>query len=246
MYVIITHEGVKVLVAVVTGASRGFGRQTAITLLRAGYHVALNYNESEPDAGGTAGRAVENIMAVKADVGVSSQVEAMAESIYKRWGRVDALINNAGITRDKLLLRCTEDDWEDVLKVNLKGCFNTVRTFAPLLQKSGGGHIVNIASYSGARGRAGQAAYSASKAAVLGFTYSMAKELAEYDIRVNSILPGYMPTDMGRNAGAAMKAALEESLLKRLSDPAEAAGFIAYLLTTKNITGQVFNLDSRI
>lgn len=234
------------LVAVVTGASRGFGRQIGINLLRAGYHVAFNYNKSEPDTSVTAGIPVENTMAVKADVRDSRQVEAMAASVYKKWGRIDALINNAGITRDKLLLRCSEDDWDDILRVNLKGCFNTVRAFVPLLQHSGGGHIVNIASYSGSRGRAGQAAYSASKAAVLGLTCTLAMELAEYNIRVNSILPGYMPTNMGKNAETAMKAALEESILKRLSDPKEAADFIAYLLTTRNITGQVFNLDSRI
>lgn len=234
------------LVAVVTGASKGFGRQIGITLSKAGYHVALNFNQSKPDVNGTVGIPTENTMTVKADVGDSRQVEAMAESIYKKWGRVDAVINNAGITRDKLLVRCREDDWEEVLRVNLRGCFNTVRAFAPLLQKSGGGHIVNITSYSGVRGRAGQAAYSASKAAVLGLTCSLARELSEYNIRVNSILPGYMPTDMGKNTETAMKAALEESILKRLSDPKEAAGFIAYLLTTRNITGQAFNLDSRI
>lgn len=234
------------LVAVVTGASKGLGRQTGITLNKSGYQVAFNYNQSEPGTNEIAGIPGENTILVKADVGDSREVEAMAESIYKKWGRIDAVINNAGITRDKLLVRCKEDEWDDILRVNLKGCFNTVRAFVPLLQKSGGGHIVNIASYSGARGKAGQSAYSASKAAVLGLTSTLAKELSEYNIRVNSILPGYMPTEMGKTTQAAMNLALEESVLKKLSDPEEVAGFIAYLLTTKNITGQTFNLDSRI
>ena len=131
------------------------------------------------------------------------------------------------------------------MEVNLKGCFNTVKAFAPLMMKSGGGHMINISSYSGARGKAGQAAYSASKAALIGLTYTLAKELSEYKIKVNAVLPGYMPTEMGSKASEAMKKAKEESITGSLSDPKKVAEFIAYLITTENITGQVFCLDSR-
>ncbi len=232
-------------VAVVTGASRGLGRQIAVTLGKAGYCVAVNYNESENEAEEVGRLAGRHSVAVKADVGNFREVEAMSEKIYRRWGRVDALINNAGISRDGLLIRVTEDEWDEVMRVNLKGCFNAVKSFAPLMMQSGGGHIINISSRSSG-GKIGQAAYSASKASILGLTLTLAKELAKHNIRVNSILPGYMATDMGIKAQEAMTRAREESVLGSLSSPDEVSGFIANLLSTQNITGQTFYLDSRI
>lgn len=233
-------------VALVTGASRGLGREIAISLSSSGYYVAVNYCRSEQDAEDTVRIAGERSIPVKADVGDLREVEEMAARIYEQWGRVDALINNAGITRDGLLVRYREDHLDEVLRVNLKGCFNTVKSLAPLMIKSGGGHIINISSYSGLRGRIGQAAYSASKAAIVGLTYTLARELGEYNIMVNAVLPGYMPTGMGKGAEIAMERAMEESITGRLCSPREVARFIAYLLSTKNITGQVFCLDSRI
>ncbi len=232
-------------VAVVTGASRGLGRQIALTLCREGYYVAVNYNGSPGDAEEVVRLAGERSLAIKADVGQYGEVEAMAKEIHKRWRRVDALVNNAGTTRDGLLIRLAEDEWDEVMRVNLKGCFNTVKAFAPLMIQSGGGHIINISSRSSG-GKTGQSAYSASKASVLGLTLTLAKELAEYNIRVNSILPGYMATDMGTKAEGAMAKALDESVIRRLSSVDEVSGFIVNLLSTQDITGQTFCLDSRI
>ncbi len=233
-------------VAVVTGASRGLGRQAAIALVKAGYHVGVNYVRSRGMAEEVLRCATNRCMALRADVGNPREVEDMAERVRREWGRIDVLVNNAGIARDGLMLRYDEDDWDEETRVNIRGCFNTVRSFAPLMIQSGGGHIINISSYSGLRGKAGQAAYSASKASVVGFSLSLARELGGHNIRVNCIVPGYMPTEMGRGARGAMKTAEEESVLHRLSDPEDVARFITYLVKTETISGQVFCLDSRI
>lgn len=233
-------------VAVVTGASRGLGREIALLLGRQGYSIAFNYIHSEKEASDVVQALAGQAIALKADVGSLQEVEAMARIISDRWGRIDAVINNAGIAIDGLLIKCREEDWDAVVNTNLKGCFNTTKAFVPLMIKAGGGQIINISSYSGLKGKAGQSAYSASKAALLGLTSTLAAEFAEYNITVNALLPGYMPTDMGLNTADAMKKAREESLLKKLSQPTDIAQFIAYLLTTTNITGQVFNLDGRI
>ena len=233
-------------VAVVTGASRGLGREIALTLGKSGYNVAVNYLASEKKAAKVADEIAADTLLIKADVGDIRQVERMSETVYARWGRVDVLINNAGITKDSLMVKMKEKDWDDVLRVNLKGCCNTTRVFSHFMIKSGGGHIINISSYSGLKGREGQAAYSASKAGVLGLTYTAAKELVEYNIRVNALLPGYMQTEMGKASEAAMTTAKMESITGKLSSPKDAAGFIVYLLTTENITGQIFSLESRI
>lgn len=185
-------------------------------------------------------------MAIKADVGNLHEVEQMARKVYEKWGRIDLLINNAGIAKDGLVMRYEESDWDEVMRVNLKGCFNAVKSFVPFMIASGGGHIIQLSSYSGLRGKAGQAAYSASKASVIGLTVSLAKELAEYNIKVNALLPGYMPTHMGSKAKEAMKKAAAESILGTLSNPEAVAGFIAFLATTCTVTGQIFSLDSRI
>lgn len=233
-------------VAVITGASRGLGREVALTLGKSGYKAAINYLASEKEAMKVADEIASDTLLIKADVGDIRQVERMAKTVYARWGRVDVLVNNAGITKDGLMIKMKEEEWDKVLRVNLKGCCNTIRAFSRFMIKSGGGHIINISSYSGLKGREGQAAYSASKAAVLGLTYTAAKELAEYNIRVNALLPGYMQTEMGKASEKAMTTAKMESITGKLSSPKDAAGFIAYLVTTDNITGQVFCLDSRI
>ena len=233
-------------VAVVTGASRGLGREIAFTLSRAGYHVAVNYHLSKKEAGEVVRSTSFPSMAIKADVGNLREVGQMAREVYERWGRVDVLINNAGIAKDGLVIRYDESDWDEVIRVNLKGCFNTVKSFVPFMISSGGGQIIHISSYSGLRGKAGQAAYSASKASLIGLTVTLAKELAEYNIKVNALLPGYMPTEMGSKAKEAMKKAAEESILGTLSNPEAVSGFIAFLANTCTVTGQVFSLDSRI
>jgi len=233
-------------VAVITGASRGLGREIALKLGKSGYKVAVNYLTSEAAARKTADEIGSDAIVIKADVGDMRRVEGMADTVYKKWGRVDVLVNNAGITKDNLLIKTKEEDWDKILNVNLKAGFNTIRVFSHPMIKSGGGHIINISSYSGLKGREGQAAYSASKAGLIGLTYTAAKELAEYNIRVNALLPGYMLTEMGSATGKAMEKAREESVIGGLSDPKQAAGFVSFLIETENITGQVFCLDSRI
>ncbi len=230
-------------VAIVTGAATGLGRETSIALLKGGFSVCINYRTSREPAHAIASEFGEMALAVQADVADYGSVLRMVDQVYEFWGRLDVVINNAGITRDSLLVRQSEEDWDSVLAVNLKGAFNLTKACAPLMRY--GGHIINISSYSGLKGKKGQAAYSASKAALLGLTKTAALELAEYNIKVNAILPGYMPTGMGSAAGVSLDQAKKESILHTLSDPVEVAAFISYLISTGNITGQTFVLDSR-
>jgi 3-oxoacyl-[acyl-carrier protein] reductase len=231
-------------VALVTGASRGLGAHVARALAGAGYRVAVNYRRDEEAARRVAAELPEGL-SIRGDVGSAAEVSGMAGLLEERWGRLDVLVNNAGIVRDALLLALGEEDWDQVMRTNLAGCFHTTKLLSPLMALSGGGHVVNVSSRAAFRGGAGQAAYSASKAALLGLTASAARELAGDNIRVNAVLPGYMATDMGRSRPGAVKRARKESLLGRLADPGEAASFVAWLAGTEGITGQVFSLDSR-
>ena len=233
-------------IALITGASRGLGRTLSLTLARNNYTVIINYYSSNHDAEEVARIAGGNSCSFRADVGDRAQVRAMASDITTRFGRLDLVINNAGIAKDNLLLRQSENEWDMVIGTNLTGCFNIIRTMSPLMINSGEGHIVNISSHSGFRGKAGQAAYSASKAGLLGLTLSAAKELGGSGIRVNAVMPGYLMTEMGLKDGKAVESARNSSILKTLSSDKEAADFIMFLVRTRNITGQVFSLDSRI
>ncbi|MBA4373300.1 MAG: beta-ketoacyl-ACP reductase [Thermodesulfovibrio sp.] len=233
-------------IALITGASRGLGRTIALTLARHGFTIIVNYLSAQDKAEEVARTAGGSSCTIRADVGDSEQVTALAAEIEDRFGQLDVLVNNAGITADNILLRQTEEEWDRVIKTNLTGCFLITRSLSPLMIKTGGGHIINIASHSGIKGKAGQPAYSASKAGIIGLTLSSAEELAEYSIRVNAVMPGYLPTDMGSLSERAMNEARAKSLLKCLSSDQETADFIAYLVTTAHITGQVFSLDSRL
>ena len=233
-------------VALITGGARGLGRHVSRALLDQGYRIAVNYLNSEENVQEIMTQAGDRAISLKADVGDSSQVRKMIWRIEQTFGRLDLLINNAGITRDSLLIKQTENDWDAVIRTNLTGGFNLLRAAAPLMIKSGGGHIINISSYSGVKGKAGQAAYSASKAGLIGLTISAAHELAGHNIRVNAVVPGYMPTGMGAAAITAMKQAQEQSVLETLSGPSEIARCIVIVAEMGYITGQVLSLDSRI
>ena len=186
-------------VALVTGASRGIGRQIALTLAREGAFVIINYNGSEDRA-----REVEETIrreggeAVirRCNVSSFSETEQMAKEIVKEYGHVDILVNNAGITRDGLIMKMSEEDFDQVLETNLKGCFNTIRHLSRQMLKQKSGRIINIASVSGVLGNAGQANYAASKAGVIGLTKTMARELASRGITVNAVAPGFIDTEM--------------------------------------------------
>jgi 3-oxoacyl-[acyl-carrier protein] reductase len=233
-------------VVLITGAGRGLGRHMAEEFLNKGFAVVVNYLQSEASAQALVAGREAYALSVKADIRDAGEVKKMIVQTADYFGRLDIVINNAGVTRDNLLLRQTEDEWDEVIRTNLTGCFNVLQAAAPLIIKTGGGHIINISSYSGIKGKAGQPAYSASKAALIGLTLSASRELAEHNIRVNAVLPGYMMTAMGSSAMNAAARAKEESIMHTLSDPSEAARCIVALSTLSGVTGQVISLDSRI
>jgi 3-oxoacyl-[acyl-carrier protein] reductase len=237
-------------VVVVTGASRGLGRSIALCFGRAGDRVTVNYVA----AGEMASDVVNDIISsggeavsFRADVRKQDEVHSLFANVVERWGAVDILINNAGVTKDSLLLRMKEQDWDDVLDTNLKGAFHCIRSASDIMAKQQSGHIVNIASITGVQGREGQANYSASKAGLIGLTRASARELGRFNIQVNAVLPGYLPTDMADELSQVMESRiLRENALHRVSDPDEVARFIHHLSLMNNVSGQVFNLDSRI
>jgi 3-oxoacyl-[acyl-carrier protein] reductase len=157
------------------------------------------------------------------------------------------LVNNAGIARDGLTIRLSDNEWDEVLETNLKGPFLCIRAVSKIMMKQRSGHIISISSISGAQGRAGQVNYAASKSGLIGLTKAAAKELGRFNIRVNAVLPGYLPTDMGKGLSEDMTAAvLNNNTLGRASDSREVSAFIHHLSLMQNVSGQVFNLDSRM
>lgn len=227
-------------ICLITGGTRGLGRILGLTFLKKGYTVISNYVRSDKEAEILKS---QGCITFRADISDYKECRALADFIRDRFNVLHVLINNAAITQDKLLIKLMESEWKRVMDVNLKGVFNTISLFSELLT---GGHIINISSYSGIRGKAGQAAYSASKAGLIGLSLVAARELAPRKIKVNVIVPGYMDTDMGRASPSAMETARKESLLGTLTSPDEIAQFISLLVETETITGQVFRLDSRI
>lgn len=232
-------------VAVITGASRGIGRAIAVALAQAGVNVVVNYAKTEPQEllAELRGLGVEAI-AVQADVSQEPQVEHLVQSALNQWGRIDILVNNAGITRDGLLLRMKTSDWQAVLDTNLTGVFFCTRAVAKVMLKQRSGRIVNITSVAGLMGNAGQANYSAAKAGVIGFTKTVAKELASRGITVNAVAPGFIATDM--TAGLQAEPILQLIPLGRYGLPEEVAGMVRFLAIDPSagyITGQVFNVD---
>jgi 3-oxoacyl-[acyl-carrier protein] reductase len=234
------------MVCLVTGSSRGLGRAVALAFGKKGYKVILHYKENKNGAYETASLINESIVH-QADVRVAGEVKALVEKAVKTFGGIDILVNNAGVTKESLLIKTSEDDFDDVINTNLKGPFHFIRNIGRIMMKKKSGHIINISSYAGVKGKAGLSAYSASKAGLIGLTKTAAKELARYNIMVNAVLPGYMLTDMGsESAEKAKETALKESLVKEFSDPDTVAEFICSLTDMKGVTGQIFNLDSRI
>lgn len=235
---------------IITGASRGLGRETALRFGRAGDRVAVNYLKHEAGAKEVVDRIAQSggeAFACRADVRNAADIDSLVSQVLGRWGRVDVLVNNAGLTRDGLAIRMAEEEWDDVLDTNLRGAFLCIRAAAKVMMKQHEGHIINISSIVGVQGREGQANYAASKAGLIGLTRTAAKELGRFNVKVNAVLPGYLPTDMGTELSDSIKdRILKENALRRVSDPKEVAEFISQLSVMNNVSGQVFNLDSRI
>jgi 3-oxoacyl-[acyl-carrier protein] reductase len=234
-------------VAIVTGASRGIGQATALALAAQGASVVVNYASSSAAADAVVAKITamgSQAIAVKADVSQEAEVEAMFAQAIAQFGRVDVLVNNAGITRDTLLLRMKLEDWQAVIDLNLTGVFLCTRAASKIMLKQKSGRIINITSVAGQMGNPGQANYSAAKAGVIGFTRTVARELASRGITVNAVAPGFIATDMTNDLKA--EPILAMIPLSRYGQPEDIAGMIEFLAATPAagyITGQVFNVD---
>jgi 3-oxoacyl-[acyl-carrier protein] reductase len=235
-------------VAIVTGAAQGIGRAIAETLAKAGADVAVVDRDVAHTAEAVAAitRLGRRGLAVKANVAEWTDVKVMVDQVMAELGRIDILVNNAGITRDSLLLRMKEEDWNMVLDVNLTGTFHGTKAVLPVLMKQRGGAIVNIASVVGIMGNAGQANYAASKAAVIGLTKTVAREYASRAVTVNAVAPGFIDTAMTHGlVGDAREALLKQIPLGRLGTPNDVAEAVRFLVSpaAAYITGHVLHVN---
>jgi 3-oxoacyl-[acyl-carrier protein] reductase len=235
--------------AIVTGAARGIGRAIALELARRGCNIAFNYIHSVAQAEHLAGELTEmgrRARPYQADAASLSSVTAMVKQVKEEFGQIDYLVNNAGIIRDRLILRMSEQEWDEVLDTNLKGTFNFSKAVVGAMMKARSGSIVNITSISGLVGMAGQTNYSASKAGMIGFTKALAKEVASRSITVNALALGLIDTEMTRPLPDDYKAKMLEAIpLGRFGTVEEVARMAAFLLSDdcRYITGQVIQVD---
>ena len=236
-------------VALVTGASRGIGQAAAIELAKAGADIIVNFIGNEAVAQETV-EAIEALgrkaIKIKANVGDADDVQAMVDEAHAAFGHIDILVNNAGITRDGLLIRMKDSDWDEVLNINLKGVYLVTKAVAKLMVKQRAGRIINMTSVSGVTGNVGQANYAAAKAGVIGFTKTCAKELAARGITVNAIAPGFIETAMTDVLPEKIKEGIAATVpLGRMGQPEEIAGVVTFLASdfASYITGQVLNVD---
>jgi 3-oxoacyl-[acyl-carrier protein] reductase len=236
-------------VCIVTGGSRGIGKAIALHLANQGAHVAITYASSK----GPAQEVVAEIesmgskaMALQSDASNLGEAEAMVASVVEAWGKVDVLVNNAGITRDQLILRMNEDDWDQVLTTNLKSVFNGSKAVVKTMMRQRSGSVINVGSIIGLIGNAGQSNYAASKAGMIGFTKSFAKEFASRGIRANVIAPGYITTDMTESLDEKTLNAIKASI--PMGEPGSAedvAHLVSFLASNQSsyITGEVIRVD---
>ena len=234
---------------IVTGGSLGIGTATALKLAEYGANVALNYRKHKEEAEEvikqikTMGRKG---LAVQADVSSFEDADKMVNTVISEFGGLDILVNNAGINWDGVIWKMTEEQWDTVIDINLKGYFNYIRAAAPVFREQKSGKIVNVTSINAFRGKFGQANYSAAKAGIIGLTKTVARELGKYGINVNAIALGLIETDMVKNAPESVRTmALEEIVLKRIGTPEEVANVVAFLCSdlSRHITGEVIQVD---
>lgn len=236
-------------VVLITGASRGIGKEVAKKFAENKYNLALNYASDKVDIESLKKEFEQysvEVSFIKANVANFSECEDMVNRIIEKYGKIDVLVNNAGITKDNLLMRMKEQDFDDVINVNLKGTFNMTKNVVPFMMKKKYGKIVNVSSVVGIAGNAGQCNYSASKAGIIGFTKSMAKELASRNINVNAIAPGFIATDMTSVLSDSIKENINAQIpLKRMGTAKEVANLIYFLSSEQSdyITGQVIHVD---
>ena len=234
---------------IVTGATRGIGKEIALTLAQNGANIAINYrnyNEEVEELINSIKEFGVDAIAVKCDVSKSDEVDNFISEVKNHFSSIDVLVNNAGITKDGLLLRMKDEDFNSVLDVNLKGTFNTTKSISPIMIKQKHGKIINISSVVGIVGNAGQCNYAASKAGVIGFSKSVARELASRNINVNVVAPGYIDTDMTKSLPDKVKDEILKSIpMKKMGNPKEVANLVLFLSSCLSdyITGQVINVD---
>lgn len=236
-------------VVLVTGGSRGIGKAIALKYAKNGYNVVLNYISENTDIDGLTKEfeayGIE-VLFVKADISKANEVEELVKQAIQRFGKIDVLVNNAGITKDTLLMRMKEEDFDKVIEINLKGTFLVTKQVIPYMMKKRDGRIINLSSVVGVAGNAGQSNYAASKAGIIGFTKSVAKEVASRNIRANCVAPGFIATDMTNVLSDEVKANINAQIpMKRMGTPEDVAN-LAYFLGSEEssyITGQVISID---
>jgi len=235
--------------AIVTGGSLGIGAAIALDLAENGANVALNFRKHKDEAQAIIDRI--NAMGrkgllVQADVSNFNDAQRMVETVVKEFGRLDILVCNAGINWDGVIWKMTEEQWDTVMAINLKGYFNYIRAVAPVFREQNYGRIVNLTSINGIRGKFGQANYSAAKAGIIGLTKTVAKELGKNQVTVNAVAPGLILTDMmAQMPEEAKQASLNETVLKRLGEPQDVANLVTFLCSdnARHITGEVIQVD---
>lgn len=236
-------------IVLITGGSRGIGKETAKVYAENGYDVAINYVSDRTDVEGIKKEFQDmgvKCLMIKADVSNEEDVNNMAEKVISEFGKIDVLVNNAGITKDTLLMRMSKEDFDKVIDINLKGTFLVTKEVSKYMMKKRCGSIINLSSVVGVAGNSGQSNYSASKAGIIGFTKSIAKELASRNIRANAVAPGFIETDMTNVLKDEVKESIGNQIpLKRMGTAREVAEVIYFLGTEKSsyITGQVINID---